>query len=127
MLLQTRQPWADIVAEPARPTAEQEEWLKAEGFREEPAEEEPDQDAEDGPPKVIHLPTPWASLSQETPAPHCSFDEPDFCCKALKVKGIGWYLAIALRSFLGQREGFCKPSCGRHSSEDACIQAQLTP
>ena len=52
MLLQTRQPWADIQAEPARPTAEQEEWLKAEGFREEPAEEEPDQDAEDGPPKV---------------------------------------------------------------------------
>ena len=52
VLLQTRQPWADIVAEPARPTAEQEEWLKAEGFREEPAEEEPDQDAEDGPPKV---------------------------------------------------------------------------
>ena len=52
VLVQTRQPWADIEAEPARPTAEQEEWLKAEGFREEPAEEAPDQDAEDGPPKV---------------------------------------------------------------------------
>ncbi len=50
-MLQTRQPWADVVAEPARPTAEQEEWLKAEGFREE-QEEQPDEDAEDGPPKV---------------------------------------------------------------------------
>ena len=52
-MLQTRQPWADVVAEPARPTAEQEEWLKAEGFREE-QEEQPDEDAEDGPPKVRH-------------------------------------------------------------------------
>ena len=51
MLLQTRQPWADVVAEPARPTAEQEEWLKAEGFREE-QEEQPDEDAEEGAPKV---------------------------------------------------------------------------
>lgn len=51
-ILQTRQPWADIQAVPARPTAEQEEWLKQEGFREEKEEEEPDQDAEDGAPKV---------------------------------------------------------------------------
>ena len=50
-VLQTRQPWADVEIEPARPTAEQEEWLKAEGFREEPTEE-PDQDAEDRAPKV---------------------------------------------------------------------------
>ena len=54
-VLQTRQPWADVVAEPARPTAEQEEWLKAEGFREEP-EEQPDEDAEDGAPKVSQQP-----------------------------------------------------------------------
>ncbi len=53
--MQTRQPWADVVAEPARPTAEQEEWLKAEGFREEP-EEQPDEDAEDGAPKVSQQP-----------------------------------------------------------------------
>ena len=43
------------MAEPARPTAEQEEWLKAEGFREEP-EEQPDEDGEDGPPKVRQQP-----------------------------------------------------------------------
>ncbi len=45
------------MAEPARPTAEQEEWLKAEGFREEP-EEQPDEDGEDGPPKVRQQ--PWS-------------------------------------------------------------------
>ncbi len=62
--MQTRQPWADVVAEPARPTAEQEEWLKAEGFREEP-EEQPDEDAEDGPPKVtqqLRLPCKICSM-----------------------------------------------------------------
>ncbi|CAK0783096.1 hypothetical protein CVIRNUC_006291 [Coccomyxa viridis] len=64
--LQTRQPWADIVAEPARPTAEQEEWLKAEGFREEPAEEEPDQDAEDGPPKAKKHKPAIAKIPEKT-------------------------------------------------------------
>ena len=68
-MLQTRQPWADVEIEPARPTAEQEEWLKAEGFREEPTEE-PDQVAEDGAPKVLppltavdreNISLPWMS------------------------------------------------------------------
>ena len=61
-MLQTRQPWADVVAEPARPTAEQEEWLKAEGFREE-QEEQPDEDAEDGPPKVSQHVLDYASAT----------------------------------------------------------------
>ena len=76
MLLQTRQPWADIQAEPARPTAEQEEWLKAEGFREEPAEEEPDQDAEDGPPKVSYIPMPCTSFYRDS-CPRSLYDKPD--------------------------------------------------
>lgn len=36
--LQNRQPWADKEVEPARPTAEQLEWLEKEGFIKEPEE-----------------------------------------------------------------------------------------
>lgn len=36
--LQNRQPWADKEVEPARPTAEQLEWLEREGFIKEPEE-----------------------------------------------------------------------------------------
>ena len=70
VLVQTRQPWADIEAEPARPTAEQEEWLKAEGFREEPVEEGPDQDAEDGPPKVDPSPHALCFIVTGDSCPH---------------------------------------------------------
>lgn len=53
LLLQVRQPWADVEVKPAAPTAEQMEWLEKEGFIKDEEEEEEGEEGTEGGPKRV--------------------------------------------------------------------------